>query len=343
VHTSTSVVTIERFIIEQERQFPEATGELSNLLYDICLAAKIISRHVRRAGLTDILGDEGTVNVQGELQQKLDVFANETVRNSVQHTGRTCVLASEEDEEPVPVPPGRPVGKYVLLYDPLDGSSNIDVNVSIGTIFSIHRRVTPEGGPGTLVDCLQPGRIQVAAGYILYGSSTMLVYTTGHGVHGFTLEPSIGEFLLSHPNIRIPQIGKYYSVNESYWNRWTEGVHQVVAAFKNGAPGVEAKNARYIGSLVADFHRNLVSGGIFLYAADKKSPHGKLRLLYEAAPLALVVEQAGGAATDGVRPILDIPPLSLHQRTPLIIGSKADVEFATRMLAGGAPTGREGR
>jgi len=337
VHTSTSVVTIERYIIEQERRFPEATGELSNLLYDICLAAKIISRHVRRAGLSDILGDEGTVNVQGELQQKLDVFANETVRNSVQHTGRTCVLASEEDEEPVPVPPGRPVGKYVLLYDPLDGSSNIDVNVSIGTIFSIHRRVTPEGGPGTLVDCLQPGRTQIASGYILYGSSTMLVYTTGHGVHGFTLEPSIGEFLLSHPNIRIPEIGKYYSVNESNWNRWSQGVQATVAAFKNGAPEVEARNARYIGSLVADFHRNLLSGGIFLYPADKKSPGGKLRLLYEAAPLALVVEQAGGAATDGRRAILDIPPQSLHQRTPLIIGSKRDVELAIRMLAKEAP------
>ncbi|HEY7686369.1 MAG TPA: class 1 fructose-bisphosphatase [Gemmatimonadales bacterium] len=337
MHTSTSVVTIERYIIEQERRFPEATGELSNLLYDICLAAKIISRHVRRAGLSDILGDEGTVNVQGELQQKLDVFANETVRNSVQHTGRTCVLASEEDEEPVPVPPGRPVGKYVLLYDPLDGSSNIDVNVSIGTIFSIHRRVTPEGGPGTLVDCLQPGRTQIASGYILYGSSTMLVYTTGHGVHGFTLEPSIGEFLLSHPNIRIPESGKYYSVNESNWNRWSPGVQATVAAFKNGAPEVEARNARYIGSLVADFHRNLVSGGIFLYPADRRSPSGKLRLLYEAAPLALVAEQAGGAATDGRRAILDIPPKSLHQRTPLIIGSKRDVEVAIRLLAQETP------
>jgi fructose-1,6-bisphosphatase I len=259
------------------------------------------------------------------------------VRNSVQHTGRTCVLASEEDEEPVPVPPGRPVGKYVLLYDPLDGSSNIDVNVSIGTIFSIHRRVTPEGGPGTLVDCLQTGRTQVAAGYILYGSSTMLVYTTGHGVHGFTLEPSIGEFLLSHPNIRIPETGKYYSVNESYWSRWSEGVQAAVAAFKNGAPGVEAKNARYIGSLVADFHRNLLSGGIFLYPADKKSSQGKLRLLYEAAPLAFVVEQAGGAATDGRQPILDIPPKNLHQRTPLIIGSKRDVELAMRLVSAEAP------
>jgi fructose-1,6-bisphosphatase I len=333
VHSSTSVVTIERFIIEQERQFPEATGELSNLLYDVCLAAKIISRNVRRAGLSDILGEQGTMNIQGELQQKLDIFANETVRNSVQHTGRTCVLASEEDEEPVPVPPGLPVGKYVLLYDPLDGSSNIDVNVSIGTIFSIHRRLTPEGGPGTLEDCLQPGRTQVAAGYILYGSSTMLVYTTGKGVHGFTLEPSIGEFLLSHPHIRTPEVGKYYSVNESYWDRWSDPVHQAVAAFKNGARGVTAKNARYIGSLVADFHRNLVSGGIFLYPADTKNPQGKLRLLYEAAPLALLAQQAGGLATDGRGPILDIVPRTLHQRVPLVIGSRRDVELATQILS----------
>jgi len=333
VDNSNSVVTIERFIIEQERQFPEATGELSNLLYDVCLAAKIISRNVRRAGLTDILGGQGTINVQGELQQKLDIFANETVRNSVQHTGRTCVLASEEDAQPVPVPPGRPVGKYVLLYDPLDGSSNIDVNVSIGTIFSIHRRLTPEGGPGTLRDCLQPGRTQVASGYILYGSSTMLVYSTGKGVHGFTLDPTIGEFLLSHPHIRTPDVGKYYSVNESYWDLWSDAVHQVVAAFKGGTPQVAAKNARYIGSLVADFHRNLLSGGIFLYPADAKHPRGKLRLLYEAAPLALLAEQAGGSATDGWRPILDIVPDELHQRVPLVIGSKRDVEFAASILA----------
>lgn len=331
---SNPVVTIERFIIEQERQFPEATGELSNLLYDICLAAKIISRNVRRAGLSDILGEMGTTNVQGELQQKLDVFANETVRSSVQHTGRTCVLASEEDEEPVPVPAGLPVGKYVLLYDPLDGSSNIDVNVPIGTIFSIHRRVTPEGGPGTLEDCLQSGRTQVAAGYILYGSSTVLVYSTGKGVHGFTLEPSIGEFLLSHPLIRTPEVGKYYSVNESNWNRWSAGVQRAVGAFKNGAEGdgVAAKNARYVGSLVADFHRNMLSGGIFLYPADQKSPMGKLRLLYEAAPLALLAEQAGGLATDGRGPILDIAPTALHQRVPLVIGSKRDVEFATSVM-----------
>jgi len=322
--------------MEQERLHPEATGELSNLLYDLCLAAKIISRQVRRAGLTDILGDKGTINIQGELQQNLDVFANETVRHSVQHTGRVCVMASEEDEDPIPVDvrEDRRSGKYVLLFDPLDGSTNIDVNVSIGTIFSIYRRCATQKGPGTLADCLQQGRKQVAAGYILYGSSTMLVYTTGQGVHGFTLDPTIGEFLLSNPNIHCPDVGKYYSVNESHWNKWTPGIQRVVGAFKNGDSGrVQAKNARYIGSLVADFHRNLMSGGVFLYPADSGSPQGKLRLLYEAAPLALVVEQAGGAAIDGKQDILEIEPHALHQRTPLIIGSKQDVAFARSVLS----------
>jgi len=332
----TSVITIERFIMEQERLHPEATGELSNLLYDLCLAAKIISRQVRRAGLTDILGESGTINVQGEVQQKLDLFANETVRHSVEHTGRVCVVASEEDEQPIPIQvrEDRRGGKYVLLYDPLDGSTNIGVNVSIGTIFSIHRRTATKKGPGSLADCLQKGRAQIAAGYILYGSSTMLVYTTGQGVHGFTLDPTIGEFLLSHPDIRSPDVGTYYSVNESHWNKWAPGIQRVVGAFKNGDGGrVEAKNARYIGSLVADIHRNLMSGGVFLYPADTISPHGKLRLLYEAAPLAFVVEQAGGAAIDGARDILDIKPAELHQRTPLIIGSKRDVAFARSVLA----------
>jgi fructose-1,6-bisphosphatase I len=327
------VITIERFIMEQERLHPEATGELSNLLYDICLAAKIISRHVRRAGLADILGAAGAVNVSGDLQQKLDLFANETVRQSVHYTGRVCVTASEEDDKPVPVPSGKPAGKYVVLYDPLDGSTNIDVNVSIGTIFSLHRRVTKRSEPAGLADCLQAGKKQVAAGYILYGSSTMLVYTTGQGVHGFTLDPTIGEFLLSHPDIKTPPVGKYYSVNESNWNRWTPPVQRVVAAFKNGEGRIQPKNARYIGSLVADFHRNLISGGIFLYPAGTNHPQGKLRLLYEAAPLAFVVEQAGGRATDGCRPILDIAPEGLHQKTPLVIGSRDDVAFAASILS----------
>jgi len=290
---------------------------------------------VRRAGLTDILGSAGAVNVSGDLQQKLDLFAHDAVQNAVQHTGRVCIAVSEEDEEPMLCPPASRRGKYVILYDPLDGSTNIDVNVSIGTIFSIHRRVTARKGEPSLADCLQVGRKQVAAGYILYGSSTMLVYTTGQGVHGFTLDPTIGEFLLSHPDIRTPETGKYYSVNESNWNRWTPAVQRAVAAFKNGDGGgrMQAKNARYIGSLVADIHRNLISGGIFLYPADTRSSEGKLRLLYEAAPLALVVEQAGGAATDGRRPILDLVPKSLHQRTPLFIGSKADVAFASEILS----------
>ena len=318
--------------MEQERLHPEATGELSNLLYDLCLAAKIISRHVRRAGLSDILGPAGAVNVSGDLQQKLDLFANETVRQSVQYTGRVCVTASEEDQAPVPVPPGKPSGKYVVLYDPLDGSANIDVNVSIGTIFSIHKRVTKRNGTAGMADCLQVGKKQVAAGYILYGSSTMLVYTTGQGVHGFTLDPTIGEFLLSHPNITTPPVGRYYSVNESNWNRWAPSVQRVVGAFKNGEGKVQPKNARYIGSLVADFHRNLISGGIFLYPAATNYPQGKLRLLYEAAPLALVVEQAGGRATDGCRSILDIVPEDLHQKTPLVIGSRDDVAFAARVI-----------
>ncbi len=318
--------------MEQERLYPEATGELSNLLYDLCLAAKIISRHVRRAGLSDILGATEAVNVSGDLQQKLDLFANEAVRNSVQHTGRVCVTASEEDEQPVPVPADKAGGKYVVLYDPLDGSTNIDVNVSIGTIFSVHKRVTKRSGPAGLADCLQLGKKQVAAGYILYGSSTMLVYTTGQGVHGFTLDPTIGEFLLSHPDIKMPPVGRYYSVNESNWNRWSPLVQRVVAAFKNGEGKVQPKNARYIGSLVADFHRNLISGGIFLYPAATNYPQGKLRLLYEAAPLAFVVEQAGGKATDGCRSILDVAPTDLHQKTPLVIGSKDDVAFAARVL-----------
>ena len=318
--------------MEQERLFPEATGELSNLLYDICLAAKIISYQVRRAGLTEILGAFGATNVQGEEQQKLDVFANETVRNAVQFTGRVCVTASEEDEAPVPVPTDQKAGKYVLLYDPLDGSSNIDVNIPTGTIFSIYRRMSPRG-PGTPADCLQPGRSQVAAGYVLYGSSTVLVYSTGRGVHGFTLDPTIGEFLLSHPDIKTPATATYYSVNESNYRRWTPAVQRVVTGFKMGDGVMQPRNMRWVGSLVADFHRNLMAGGVFMYPADTKSPQGKLRLLYECSPMAFICEQAGGWATDGRTPILDIVPKALHQRTPLVLGNRPDVEYATEILA----------
>jgi fructose-1,6-bisphosphatase I len=333
IHTSTSVITIERFIIEQERQHPEATGELSGILYDLALAAKMISSKVRRAGLVDILGATEDTNVQGEIQQKLDVFANETIVKAMDHSGRLCAMASEEEPEIIQIPDQFRCGKYCLLFDPLDGSSNIDVNVPVGTIFSIVQKIT-RGKQGELEDFLQPGRRQVAAGYVIYGSSTMLVYTTGQGVHGFTLDPSIGEFLLSHPDIRIPDPGRYLSVNDAYEQHWDDNVRALMRRYRGLDGGSVAHNVRYVGSLVADFHRNLLGGGIFCYPANARSPRGKLRLLYEANPMALIVEQAGGAACDGTQRILDVQPTDLHQRTPLYIGSKSDVELATEMLAG---------
>jgi fructose-1,6-bisphosphatase I len=328
----TSVITIERFIIEQERLYPEATGELSNLLYDIALGAKIIAAAVRRAGILNVLGSAGAVNVQGEEQQKLDVFANEALKNSMSHTGRVCVMASEEDEEVITTDGNGPRGKYAVLFDPLDGSSNIDNNNPVGTIFSIYRRLSTEGD-GTLKDVLQPGRNHVAAGYVMYGSSVMMVYTTGQGVHGFTLDPTIGEFVLSHADIRMPETGMYYSVNESYFARWSKAMQRAVRGFHGDYPErIKAKNSRYIGALVADFHRNLVSGGVFLYPAETAKPKGKLRLCYEASPLAFIAEHAGGAATDGINRILDLIPRELHQRTPLVIGSKRDVEYVAEQL-----------
>jgi fructose-1,6-bisphosphatase I len=328
----TSVTTIERFIFDQEHRYPEATGELSNLLYDIALAAKIIAAAIRRAGLVNILGTAGNRNVQGEEQQKLDVIANETFKDCLNHTGRVCVMGSEEDEDIIPVPPEYPVGKYAVLFDPLDGSSNIDVNSAVGTIFSIYRRISMEGR-GTVADVLQPGCKQVASGYVMYGSSTMLVYTTGQGVHGFTLDPTIGEFLLSHPKIVTPRVGTYYSVNESNFGRWDRGMQAAVRGLKGDAPDLmKPKNSRYIGSLVADFHRNLIAGGIFLYPADTRNPQGKLRLLYEASPMAFIAEQAEGSATDGTNRILDLIPHNLHQRTPLVIGSREDVGFVADAL-----------
>ena len=332
VDSDSGVRTIERFILEREKEVPKATGQLSALLYDMCLAAKVIAAAIRRAGLVDILGSADNINVQGEEQQKLDVFANEAIKNAMGHTGRVAVMASEEDEGPIPIPPDWPIGRYVVVFDPLDGSSNIDSNSSVGTIFSIYRRVSQDG-QGTLEDLLQPGRKQVAAGYMMYGSSTMLVYTTGQGVHGFTLDPTIGEFVLSHEAIKIPAVGKYYSVNESNFARWDRGIQTAVRGFHGDLPErIVGKNSRYIGSFVADFHRNLINGGVFMYPADTKNVNGKLRLLYEANPMAFLVEQAGGAATDGVTPIVDIEPQSLHQRTPLVIGSRDDVEFVRTIL-----------
>lgn len=331
------IITIERHILEQERTYPEATGVFTSLLYDIALAAKIIARETWRAGLVQILGLAGATNVQGEAQMKLDVFANQIIIRMNFYTGRLAVMASEEEPDIIPIPEGYPVGRYVLVFDPLDGSSNIDVNASIGTIFGIYRRVSTTG-PGTVADCLQPGRNLAAAGYIIYGSSTMMVYTTGNGVHGFTLDPGVGEFLLSHPNIRIPPEPKYYSVNQGNEKYWSEGVRRYTR-WLQGMDEQEPRkpiSGRYIGSLVADFHRNLLEGGVFYYPMDYKDPNkpkGKLRLLYEAAPLAFVAHHAGGSASDGRRPILDIVPESLHQQTALFIGNWELVEKAEEFIA----------
>ena len=329
-----SVVTLERHIVEEERSRPEATGAFSNILYALTLAAKIISREVNKAGIVDLLGGAGKTNVQGERVQKLDLYAQDVIFRAIDHTGTLCCMVSEESEDILPIPAEFPKGEYVLIFDPLDGSSNIDVNVSIGTIFSIHRKVSG-GEDGTLEDCLQAGCKQLAAGYVLYGSSTMLVYTSGDGVHGFTLDPSIGEFLLSHRNIQIPDPPSLmYSINEAYYPRWSEGQQRLMQHLK-GLDGASSTSfsSRYIGSLVADFHRTLLKGGIFMYPADTRSPQGKLRLLYEAAPMAMICEQAGGRASDGAERILDLTPETLHQRTPLYIGSSELVAMAERFLA----------
>jgi fructose-1,6-bisphosphatase I len=294
------------------------------------LAAKFIASRTTRAGLAEILGSTGQINVQGEEVQKLDQFAERTIHRLNDHTGRLAVMASEEQPHIIPIPENYPVGKYVLLYDPLDGSSNIDYNVSIGTIFAIYRRLST-GARGTLEDCLQKGTELVAAGYVIYGSSTMLVYSTGQGVHGFTLDPHIGEFLLSHPNIRIPAKPAYYSVNQGYQSYWPESIRRYTG-WLQGEGGRKPLSLRYIGSLVADFHRNLLAGGVFYYPADSRSPLGKLRLLYEAAPLAFLAEQAGGYASSGHQRILDIQPTELHQRTPLYIGSRDLVEKAEEFM-----------
>ncbi len=330
-----AVITINRHIIEEERKYPEATGRLSNILTDLALAAKLIYREVAKAGLVDILGRTGEENVQGEEVQKLDEFAQEVIYNAMDHGGNLCCMVSEEVEGVIPIPQRFPTGDYVLVFDPLDGSSNIDVNVSIGTVFSIYRKIS-DSPRGTMEDCLQPGRKQVASGYVVYGSSTMLVYSSGTGVHGFTLDPSIGEFLLSHPDIRLPEPPEpYYSVNEAYYLRWSPGQRQMVDCLKGlGEKQMEPFRSRYIGSLVADFHRTLLKGGIFMYPRDTASPSGKLRLLYEAAPLAFICEHAGGRASDGERNILDLVPTGLHQRTPLYLGSREFVDMAEEFLRG---------
>ena len=321
------IKTVQQHILDEERMHPEATGDFTALMTSLTLAAKIISREVNKAGLVTILGATGEINLHGDSVQKLDIFAQDTICRAMSHNGHLCAMASEESEDIIPLPAGSKKGKYVLMFDPLDGSSNIDVNASIGTIFSIHRKVSTNGENGALEDCLQKGSDQVAAGYFIYGSSTMMVYTTGNGVHGFTLDPSLGEFLLSHENIRTPARGKIYSINEGNMHSWDAGTRRYIEFVKEdrkdrGHP----YSLRYIGSLVADFHRNLLKGGIFLYPG----PKGKLRLLYEASPLAMIVEQAGGAATTGAQRILDVQPTSLHQKVPLIIGTRDDVAEYTQ-------------
>ena len=329
------IITLNEFIIQRQADFPYAKGELSRLLTHIGLAAKVVNREVNQAGLVDILGSIGKTNVQGEDVKKLDVFANERFINAMFGSSEIAGMATEETEDIIYDDTEMAKNaKYVLCLDPLDGSSNIDVNVSIGTIFSIFRRVTPRGHKPELEDFLQEGTKQVAAGYIIYGSSTMLVYTTGRGVNGFTLDPSIGEFCLSHPDIKTPLIGNIYSVNESYYHSFSAGVRRFIDYCKE--PDKESGRpytARYIGSLVADFHRNLLKGGIYMYPATKKHPNGKLRLLYEANPMAFIVEQAGGMAVDqkGQR-ILDIKPTELHQRVPLFIGSRNMVEQVMQFI-----------
>ncbi len=334
MNSSNQLMTLERFIHEQEHLHPTATGDFSAILHDISLAAKLVWREVSKAGLINILGTTNRVNISGDTIKKLDEFADETIYKALDHGGHLCVMASEENEDILHIPEKYPNGKYVLLYDPLDGSSNIDANITIGSIFSIYHRLS-SGGKGTIEDCLQPGYKQAAAGYVMYGSSTVFVYTTGSGVHAFTLDPSVGEFLLSNANIRIPNKGKIYSINEGNFINWDESVQCYIQYLKeedktSGRP----YSLRYIGTMVGDVHRTLLYGGIFAYPGDKKNPDGKLRLCYECNPMAYIIEQAGGRAINGKQRILDIKPNALHQRTPVFLGSVDDVNVCEKFLNG---------
>jgi fructose-1,6-bisphosphatase I len=333
-------VTVVEHLLLRQKERPMASGRFTRLLTELILSAKIIDREVSKAGLLDVLGATGEVNIQGEVVQKLDDFANQVIIRRMERAGVLCAMVSEENADFIEIPRQFPVGDYILIFDPLDGSANIDANVSIGTIFSIYRRTSFEQQAVSVGDLLQKGSMQVAAGYIIYGSSTMMVYTAGNGAHGFTLDPSVGEFLLSHPDIKIPERGRIYSVNEGYSSYWDEPTRNIVNYFKasDNATG-RPYSTRYIGSLVSDFHRNLIYGGIFMYPADSRDarkPSGKLRLMCEAAPMAMIVEQAGGLATDGTQRILDIEPQELHQRVPLFIGSKNDVEVVLKFYADAA-------
>ncbi|MFT4849043.1 MAG: fructose-1,6-bisphosphatase I [Sediminicola sp.] len=325
--------SLGEFIIENQSEFQYSSGELSRLINSIRLAAKVVNHEVNKAGLVDILGAAGDTNIQGEDQQKLDVYANEVFIKTLINREIVCGIASEEEDDFIAIK-GRNEkndNKYVVLMDPLDGSSNIDVNVSVGTIFSIYRRVTPSGTPVTIEDFLQPGNLQVAAGYIVYGTSTMIVYSTGHGVNGFTLNPAIGTYYLSHPNMRFPEKGSIYSVNEGNYIHFPVGIKKYIKYCQEEEED-RPYTSRYIGSLVSDFHRNLIKGGIYIYPSTSKDPNGKLRLLYECNPMAYIARQAGGKASDGFMNILDIKPTELHQRVPFICGSKTMVEKAEEFM-----------
>ncbi|WP_316837094.1 class 1 fructose-bisphosphatase [Pedobacter nutrimenti] len=335
------IKTLGQFIIEKQADFPYAKGELSRLLRDIGIAAKIVNREVNKAGLVDILGAAGTINIQGEGQQKLDVFANVQFISALTSGGECCIVATEEEEEFVPIDsPVSKNAKYIVCIDPLDGSSNIDCNVAVGTIFSIYRRKSVTG-MATIDDVLQKGTQQVAAGYVIYGSSTMMVYTTGKGVNGFTLDPSIGEFCLSHPNMKVPADGKIYSINEGNYVHFPEGVKKYLkyAQVEDESTG-RPYTSRYIGSMVGDIHRNLIKGGIYMYPTTSSSPNGKLRLLYECNPMAFIIEQAGGKASDGFNRILDIQPTALHQRVSIFIGSEKMVDMAEQLMLEHSPETR---
>ncbi|EGU30181.1 class 1 fructose-bisphosphatase [Vibrio scophthalmi] len=326
--------TLGEFIVEKQADFPHAGGDLSSLLSSIRLAAKIVNREINKAGLVDITGAVGTENVQGEAQQKLDVYANDKFKAALEARDQVCGVASEEEDQAVAFSKElNKNAKYVVLMDPLDGSSNIDVNVSVGTIFSIYRRVSPIGTPPTEEDFLQPGNKQVAAGYVIYGSSTMLVYTTGNGVNGFTYDPSLGTFCLSHENMMIPEDGQIYSINEGNYFRFPQGVKKYIKYCQENDPQTHRPyTSRYIGSLVADFHRNLLKGGIYLYPSTQSHPQGKLRLLYECNPMAFIIEQAGGLASDGAQRIMDLKPTELHQRVPFFVGSTNMVKQVELLL-----------
>jgi fructose-1,6-bisphosphatase I len=326
------IITLEQHILDDQQRFPGASGEFSWLLSGITLATKLIQTKVRQAGLTDILGSHEQYNVQGEVQQKLDVYANQVLFHCLRVRESVAVLASEENEHPLLVHNNSPEAKYVVVFDPLDGSSNIDVNVSVGTTFSVLRRTSDRAGTPQPQDVLQPGDRQIAAGYVVYGSSTILVYSTGNGVHGFTLDPSVGAYLLSHENIRMPTQGKYYSVNEAYRESFPPVYQQYIDGLRRGQLG-DRYSSRYIGSMVSDFHRTLLKGGVFLYPPTLDNPEGKLRLLYEANPIAFIAEQAGGVATNGHQRIMEIQPDSIHQRTPLIVGGQAEMAEFERCVA----------